>query len=91
MVVEKNKKPRKVLHKKWVSHSLWWNTFLILDIGGRGLVLPQLGMPKFVDFSREALLPMRSGWGVGRGKGGQEAGEQEGRGTGVEISHEKIK
>lgn len=44
---------------------------LILDTGGRGFILPQLGMPEFVDSSRETLPPMRSGWGQEGGKVGE--------------------
>lgn len=55
-----------------------------LDIGGRDLVLPQLGMLDFIiiiffesrlDFidspREEALPPLMSGWGVGKCEGGE--------------------
>lgn len=48
-------------YKNWpfTVHSLWWNT---LHTGGRGLVLPQLGMLDFAGSPREALEPLKSGW-----------------------------
>lgn len=59
------------------SHPLWWDTLLILDTAGRGLVLPQLGLPDFVDSPREVLHPLRSGWGWSQGEvAGQERGER---------------
>lgn len=46
---------------------LWWDTMLSLDIGGRGLFLPQLGVPDFVDSLMEALPAERSEKGSGIG------------------------
>lgn len=39
-----------------------------LDIGARGLELPQLSRPDFVGSLRETLLSLRSGWGWDRGR-----------------------
>ena len=41
---------------------------LKLDIAGRGFGLTQFGIPDFVDSSREALYPLRSGGGLGSGE-----------------------
>ena len=37
-------------------------------LSGRDLVLPQLGIPDFVDSLREVISPLRSGWERRMGK-----------------------
>lgn len=61
---------------------------LRLDIGGSGLVLPQLGVPDFVDIPREAIAPLRSGWECGMGESERVKGE-EGGGTRPTMQHLK--
>lgn len=40
---------------RYVICCLWWDDLLNIDAGGRDLVLPQLNVTGFVDFSWEAL------------------------------------
>lgn len=41
-------------------------TLLTLEVVGRGLALPKLNVPDFIDFTWQALLPFwKSGWGMG--------------------------
>ena len=42
------------------AHSLWGDTLLSLDTGERGLILPQLSIPDFIDSPTEALPLLRS-------------------------------
>lgn len=70
------------------AHSLLWDTLLRLDAGcGAGFVLPQLGMPDFLDYPKKALPPLRSGGGGG--KGGRWAGQGEGEETAIVMYNEK--
>lgn len=52
------------MYRVFGTHSLWWGTLLSLDmvVVGGDLVLPQHGVPDFVNSTREALPPLRSGW-----------------------------
>lgn len=49
--------------------------------------LPELGIPDFVDYPREPLLPLRNEWGVGWEDVG--AGEGKGGRTGVGTKNEE--
>lgn len=52
---------------------------LSLNAEGRGLVLPQLNGPGFIDSPRKDLPFGRNGWGVGWGKvreGGRRSGKE---------------
>lgn len=53
-------------------HSLGWHALLSLSAKGRGLALPQLSGPGFVDPPGETLPCGRSGWEVDNegGEGG---------------------
>lgn len=52
----------------------------LYTVGGRGLVLPHLGLPNFVDSTREALSLLRSACRVRLGVGEWEGGRRGGRG-----------
>lgn len=48
---------------------------LSFNAEGRVLVLPQLNVPDFVDFSQKPLLIWKNGWKVNRGRERQGSGE----------------
>lgn len=54
-------------------------------IQGSGLVLAQLSIAEFVNFPREALLPLRSGWEE------IEEQEKEGIGSSMYVKYKKVK